>query len=165
MKEIFAKIDFRKILQYALYALILLIFQNMLLSQLRPLGVCCMFLPAAVTAVAMYEDSLFSTVFALILGIYADMAFVENTVMFTLTFPAIAFGIGFFTRFFINRQFMAYMIAAACSLVAVAVVQLLRTATADAWSPSMIPTALLQVLWSLPPAALVYFWPASRAKG
>ena len=164
MKDFLVKIDIKKLVQYAVYTLVILIFQNMLLSQFRPLGVCCMFLPAAVTAVAMFEGSVFSAVFAIVLGIFADMAFIENTVTFTIAFPAIAFGIGFVSRFFINRQFMAYMIAAFFSLAAVAVIQILKTSAADVWSVSMIPTAILQVLWSLPPAALVYFWPASRAK-
>ena len=144
--------------------LLVLIFQNMLLSQLRPFGVCCMFLPAVVVAVSMFEGSLFSAVFAIILGIYADMAFIENTLTFTIVFPVLSFGVGFITRFFINKQFLAYMIAAVFALAAVAAVQMLKTLAGDTWSGSMLTTAALQVLWSIPPAALVYLWPASRAK-
>ena len=163
MAEFLSKIDIRKILQYALYMLIILVCQNMLLSQLRIFGVCCMFLPAAVVAVSMYEGSVFSAVFAIILGIYGDMAFVENSMTFTIVFPVLSFAMGFISRFFINKQFLAYMIAAVLALAAVAVVQMLKTLAGDVWSSSMLQTVILQVLWSIPPAAAVYFFPASRA--
>ena len=37
---------------------------------------------------------------------------------------------------------------------------MLGTAASDGWAFSMLGTVLLQTLWSLPPAVLVYFPPA-----
>ncbi len=160
MKELFAKLNIRKILGYALYMLLVLIFQTMFLTQIRPIGVCCMFLPATVVAVGMFEDPVPGAVFALILGVFADMAFVENVVLFTVLFPVLSFATGFVCRFFINRRFFAFIFTSIAALAVTAVVQMVRTALSDAWSISMLPTVVLQVLWSIPPAILSYFGPA-----
>lgn len=164
MIEFLSKVNFRAVLQYALYMLIVLVFQNMFFSQIRIFGVCSMFLPAAVVAVALFEGPVAGAVFALLLGYFADMSFIENTVLFTLLFPMISFSVGFAGRFLLNRQFLAYMIVAAAAIAVTAVVQMIKTALNDTLSMSMLSTVLFQILWSLPPAALVYFWPASRSR-
>lgn len=159
MKEFLGKFNIRKILAYALYMLLILVFQHMVFSQLRPLGVCSMFLPAAVVAVGMFEGAVPGAVFALILGVFADMAFVENVVAFTVLFPVLSFATSFVSRFFINRRFFAYMVTAAAALLITAVVQMVLTAVGDAWSAVMVPTVILQVIWSLPLAAAAYLGP------
>ena len=92
------------------------------------------------------------------------MAFVENTVAFTILFPALSFAVSFISRFFINRRFFAYMVVAVAALAITAVVQMVKTAVNDAWSAIMIPTALFQVIWSIPLAAAAYLGPAKWIK-
>ena len=123
-------------------------------------AVLTMVLPAAVIAVGMFEGASWGAIFGLALGIFADMDYVENTVMFTLLLPALAFFAGFVSQFFINRRFFAYMGAAFAACLITAVVQMVGTAASDGWSTSMLVTVALQTLWSLPPAVLVYFPPA-----
>ena len=160
MKEILRKIKPRRLMWYAVFLLLTLVLQNMVFPQIRPLGVCPMVLPAAVIAVGMFEGASWGAIFGLALGIFADMDYVENTVMFTLLLPALAFFAGFVSQFFINRRFFAYMGAAFAACLITAVVQMVGTAASDGWSASMLVTVALQTLWSLPPAVLVYFPPA-----
>lgn len=160
MRELFAKINVKRLLKYALYMFLSLVAQNMLFTQIRPFGVCPMVLPAVAVAVGMFEGATWGAVFSLIMGIFADMAFIENTVTFTMLFPALSFAAGFVSQFYINRRFFAFMGVTLAALLVTGVVQMLKTAAMDVWAGSMITTVLLQTLWSLPPAVLAYFPPA-----
>lgn len=159
-------LDYRRLWRYGLVLLLSLITQNMLLTQVRILGVHPLILPAVVVAVGMFETPLRGAIFALLLGIFADMAFIENTVMFTLLFPALSFAAAFLAQFFLNRRFFAFMGAAVAALLATGLIQMLRTAAGDAFTVRMLSTVALQTLWSLPFAPLGYFpvahWVLSR---
>ena len=160
LKEFWSKLDLRRLLRYALYLFLALVFQTMVLTYIRPLGVCPFVLPAAAVAVGMFEGGTWGAVFGLVLGIFTDMVYVESTVTFTLLFPALAFATGFVSQFFINRRFVGFMLVAAAALLITALVQMIKVWAADTASMSLLSTALLQTLWSLPPAALAYFPPA-----
>ena len=159
-KGFFTEHRLRRILQYGLYMLIVLLCQNMFFSELRLLGVCPMILPAAAVAVGMFEGATWGAVFSLIMGIFSDMAFVENTIAFTVLLPLLAFGAGFVSQFFINRRFFAYMLTAVAGLLITGLFQMEMVALADQFSLSMLTTVLWQTLWSLPAAVLEYFPPA-----
>ena len=88
-KDILEKINFGKVSRYALYLIVVLILQNILFTQMRLLGVCPLVLPAVAVAMGMFEGATWGAVFSLIMGIFADMAFIENTIFFTLLFPAL----------------------------------------------------------------------------
>ena len=156
----FKKINLRRVLLYALFLFLTMVLQNMVLTHIRPLGVCPFILPAAAVAVGMFEGSAWGAVFGLVMGIYADMAFVDTTVGFALLFPALAFGAGFVAQFFINRRFLGYIVVATAALLITSLIQMLWVLVSDSWSVTMLSTALLQTLWSLPLAALLYFPPA-----
>lgn len=160
VKEFFSTKNIKRLLKYALYMFLALITQNMLFTQIRPLGVCPLVLPAVAVAVGMFEGATFGAVFSLIMGFFADMAFIENTTTFTILFPSLAFASGFVAQFFINRRFFAYMGAAFVGLLATGIVQMLKTSAMDAFAPVMLVTVFLQTLWSMPPAVLAYYPPA-----
>ena len=163
-KELLSKINLNKLLRYGVYLIICLIFQNILFTKIRILDVCPLVLPAVAVGMGMFEGATWGPLFSLLLGIFADMAFIENTVFFTLMFPAISFAAAFISNFFINRRFFAYMGAAILGLLVTAGGQLLKTAASDTFSMVMVTTALLQTLWSIPFAVLVYFPPARLSR-
>ena len=160
VKDYFSRIRVRRVLKYALYLFLALLVQNMLFTQLRIAGVCPMILPAVAIAVGMFEGATWGAVFSLIMGIFADMAFVENTILFTLLFPALAFASGFVSTYFINRRFFAFMGAALLGLAITALVQMMHTVATDTFATVMFRTVVLQTLWSLPFAVLAYLPPA-----
>ena len=163
-KDFFEKINFGKVARYAVYLLLCLILQNIIFTQVRVLGVCPLALPAVAVAMGMFEGAIWGPVFSLLMGIFADMAFVENTIFFTLLFPVLSFAAAFISNFFINRRFFAYMGAAALGLLATAAAQILKPSASDSFSTIMVTTGLLQTLWSLPFAALVYLPPARMSR-
>lgn len=160
MNELIEKLDFRRYLRYGLFILVTLTAQNMVLGSLRIMGVCPMVLPAAAAAMGMFEGATFGPIFALIMGLFADMAYVENKIFFTLLLPALSLGSAFVSQFFINRRFFAFMGVSLLVLLITGVLQMLKTLAADAFSMDMITVVAVQALWSLPFSALTYFMPA-----
>jgi hypothetical protein len=160
VKYLMPRVDWKRVLRYLLYLFLCLLVQTMLLSRLRIAGICPFALPAAAVAVGMLEGPVWGVLYSLLLGFFADMAYVENTVLFTLLFPALAFATGFVSQFFINRRFFAFMGAALGGLLITALAQMLHTSVIDSFDLSMIPTVILQTLWALPLAALTYVFPA-----
>lgn len=160
MLDFLEKIHIKRILKYGLYMLLALMTQNMLLTKLRIFGVCPMILPAVVVSVGMFESATAGVVFALILGLFADMAYVENTVLFTILLPTLAFFSSLVAEFFINRRFFAFMglTIFACAITAFA--QMMRTFASDVWCRELVTTAVSQMLLSIPFSAIAYLGPA-----
>ena len=154
------KVEWKRVLRNLLYIFLSLLVQTMLLSRTRVFGICPYALPACAVALGMFEGPVGGVIYSLVLGYFADMAFVENTVLFTVIFPCLAFLTGFIAQFFINRRFFAYIGAALLGLGITALGQVLHTSTTDGFSGTMISAAIMQVLWSLPLAVLAYLLPA-----
>ncbi len=150
----------KRVLWYGVYMLVVLIVQDMVLTQIRPLGVCAFIPPAAVAAVGMFEGAIPGAVFGLVMGIFTDMFTPGTVITYTVLFPLIAFGVGFISQFYINRRFLGYMFSALAALVVTALVQAVLVALGDSSSFAAFPTALLQTLWSVPVSVLCYFPPA-----
>ncbi|MBR0039908.1 MAG: hypothetical protein IJP64_00830 [Oscillospiraceae bacterium] len=159
-KDYFTPRRLRRVLWYGVYLLLVLVLQDMVLTQIRPAGVCAFIPPAAVAAVAMFEGAIPGVVFALVMGIFTDMFTPGTIVTYTVLFPLIAFGVGILAQFFVNRRFMGFMLLALAALLLTALTQTLIITVKSAGTFPAIWTAILQTLWSLPVAALVYFPPA-----
>jgi hypothetical protein len=160
LNDFIEKIDFRRYLRYGLFVFLTLTAQNMVLGSLRINGVCPTVLPAAAAAIGMFEGATFGPVFSLIMGLFADMAYVETKVMYTLLLPALSLGSAFVSQFFINRRFFAFMGVSILVLLITGALQMLKTLAADAFSMDMLTVVAVQTLWSLPFSALTYFMPA-----
>ena len=84
----------------------------------------------------------------------------RSVTTFTMLLPIIGFAMGFVSQFFINKRFFAYMIASLAAFAVTGLVQLVKVLVLDGWAFSMLTTLVLQALWSLPLAAILYFPPA-----
>lgn len=160
MKDLFTKEKIRRFLLYVLYMYLTLALQNMILPFVRPLGVCPFVLPAAVVAVGMFEGATKGALFGLAMGIFADLSYIESVTTYTLLLPIIGFAMGFVSQFFINKRFFAYMVVCLAAFLATGVVQMIKVLVLDGWAFSMLTTIVIQTLWSLPLAVLLYFPPA-----
>ena len=147
-------------LWYGVYLLVVLIVQDMVLTQIRPLGVCAFIPPAAVSAVGMFEGAIPGVIFGLAMGIFTDMFTPGTVITYTVLFPLIAFGVGFVSQFFINRRFMGFMLSALAALLITSIVQVLLVALSGGGGLAAVATAFLQMLWSLPVSVLCYYPPA-----
>ena len=156
MRDFFQQTIIKKILRYVLYGFLALVMQNMLLTQLRIGGICPMVLPAAVAAVGMFEGLEFGVFFGLIVGIFADMAFVENTILFTILFPTIGFFSAFVSKYFINKRFVAFMVLALAASIVTAILQMIVVLIGDTWSAEYLKTAFYQIVISIPFSALAF---------
>ena len=160
LRYLMPRVDWKTVLKNALFIFLSLLVQTMLLTRFRIAGICPYALPACAVALGMFEGPLAGGLYSLVLGYFADLAFVENTVLFTVIFPMLAFAAGFVAQFFINRRFFAYMGVALMGLLLAALGQLLHTSTMDGFATEMLSTAVLQAVLALPLAALAYIFPA-----
>lgn len=147
----------RRWLLYFAYMLLVLLFQNMLFSRIHPLGVKALFVPAAVVAVGMFEGGVWGAVFGLFMGYFADIGF-NNNVLFLTLLPVVGFFSGVFSRWFVNKRFFAFMIVCVVALLFVTFFQMFRLLflVGQDLGP-MLKTALIQIIWSLPLSAPLYF--------
>ena len=160
MKDLLEKFDLNKVIKYTLFLFLTLMAQNMVLGRIHPFGVRPMVLPAAAVAVGMFEGATWGPVFSLVMGYFADMSFVEHKLFFVLVLPLLSLLSAFVSQFFVNRRFFAYMGITLLALLITAGLQMLKTLAGDAWSADLVTVAVLQTLFSLPPAALAYSLPA-----
>ncbi len=144
---------------YAVYLLVVLLFQDMVFSNLRIAGVRPMFSPAAAVAAGMFEGGVWGGMFGLVLGLFSDMTFTENTALFTVLFPVFGFFSGALTQFLATKRFVAYIPVAILALFITAFAQMFGVWIADSSSASwyFLRTAILQGLWSIPLALPLYF--------
>ena len=170
----------KRALLYTALLLGLLTLQNGVFSRVAILGTRPMFLPCFAVAVGMFSGASWGGAFGLLAGIFCDMSFLESSVLFTILLPVLGFAAGVVTQLYFNRRFFAYFFFCAAALLLCALLQcarpLLFSGTVNLSDISdqlqssatlsiargtdrlrVMTVALLQALWSLPFAFLVYF--------
>lgn len=155
--ELINKRRIKQILYSAAYMILVLILQDMLFSRIAPLGVKPLFAPAAAVAVGMFGGGVWGGVFGLFLGFFSDMAYGSGITLLAL-YPAIGFFAGVLARWYVNRRFVAYLFVTAAALLITTVFQMLRLLLMmPECVTALVRTGLLQCLWGLPIAAVLYF--------
>ncbi len=146
----------RRALLYLLYMLLCLLAQDSIFANLPLFGVNMFFLPAAAVAVGMFENGVWGAVFGLILGFLADISY-NNTALFVAVFPVLGFFAGVLSRWFVNRRFFAYVLVCTAACAFTAFFQMFGLLLKGHEFGSMLQTAIIQLLWSLPMTAALYF--------
>ena len=158
---IFDLFDVKKVrlaLVYALVSGVTVLLQIYVFSRISLLGVRPMFIPVTLVAIGMFKDGLWGGVFGAAAGLLCDMASSDTTVLYTAVFTAVGFLAGLAGQELINRRLYSYLIASAAALALTAFCQCLRLWLYRGTPPlSMLSTAGLQVLWSLPFGIPAYF--------
>ena len=95
-------------------------------------------------------------VFGLVMGFLADISY-DNTALFTALFPALGFFSGVLSRWYVNRRFFAYMLVSTLAGAVTAFFQMLGLLLRGHDFGPMLFTAVVQLVWSLPMAAALYF--------
>ena len=154
-------IDFKKIrkaLWYLLCVIITISLQNLLFSRVAIFGVHALFVPVIVIAIGIFEGAVWGAALGLVTGYFCDMTMLESTALFMVLFAVLGFAAGFLTEFLINRRFFSFFVLAIAALLVTAICQIVplwifrSTPFLD-----LLPTVLLQVLWSAPFAVPAYF--------
>lgn len=155
----FSLINFEKLriaVKYAIVLLVCFFLQNQVLSHVSFFGVHPMFIPAFVVAVGMFSGSVWGGVFGIVSGIFCDIGFAENLVLFTISLPIVGFVSGLLVDWFFNRRMFSYMFICAAALLVCAFLQGFDFLFFSDSSLTALKIALLQVMFSLPFAALIY---------
>lgn len=147
----------RRFLEYAVYLVLTLLLQGILFSRIDILGAKGLLMPAAVVGAGMYLGGVRGAVFGIFMGLLTDMGFSDTTVLFTLLFPVIGFFSGLSAEFYINKNFMTFMImsTAACLLTCLVQMLVVFVKYGAEFFPALL-TVLLQTLLSVIPMALLY---------
>ena len=157
---LFELIDFRKLRKAILYLICIVAavwLQTMALPRMELLGAKPFFIPALAVAVGMFEGGVWGGLLGLLAGIGCDWSFSDSTVQFLVLFAAFGFLSGLLSEFLINRSFFACMLLSVLALAVTALCQVIPLWIFRGADPkALFPVAGLQVLWSLPFAALSY---------
>lgn len=147
----------RGVLTFAVYLILAMFIQSLLFSRVSIFGYRGLILPAAVVAAGIYTDGVKGAVFGLFLGLFADMSFSENVVLFTVLFPLIGFASGVASMFYISKSFFAFFVFGTAAILITSLAQMLSAVIISGaeFFPALI-TALVQTLLSLLPAAILY---------
>ncbi len=147
----------RRAVIHGLMLLLLFWLQDLLASYVTLGGVKALFIPAAVVCVALFEGGAWGAMFGLAAGFLADMGFAENSVLFTILFPLLGYTAGVLGKYVLRRAFITGLVLSAAALLLTALFQMFPFFFRSSSFWAVLKTGVLQVLWSLPFAALIYF--------
>lgn len=156
LRDLINREKIRRAVLYLLYIFAAQFLQDTLFSALAIFGVKMFFMPAAVVAIGAFEGGVWGAALGLVSGFLCDVSY-GNVALFTVLFPVLGFFAGVFSRWFVNASLFAYMIMSLAAFLVTAFFQMLALALAGNSLLPMLRTAIIQSLWSLPMAAVLYF--------
>ena len=156
VRDLIDREKLRRVLLYLVYIIVVQFLQDTFFSNFKIFGVNMLFVPAAAVAIGVFEDGVWGAAFGLILGFLADISY-NYTALFVAVFPVLGFFAGILSRWLVNKRFFAYMLVCTAGCVVTAAAQMFGLLLKGHEFGSMLWTAIVQVLWSLPMTAALYF--------
>ena len=148
----------RRAIVYALLFLVLFVLQDLLVSHITVLGVHALLIPAAVIAVGLFDGGAWGGFIGLAAGYFCDLGYSDQTVLFTVLFPAIGFFCGVLGKYFLRKGFVSYLVLTLAALTLITFSQMIRFLfLTETDAASVYRIGLIQVLYSLAWAVPVYF--------
>lgn len=148
----------RKAVIYSGVVLLTVIIQNLLLANIRILGVAPMIIPAAVVAVGFFEGGVWGAVFGLFTGLVCDMTLNGPLVLMTVLFPVLGFFSGALTIFYVSRNVLPFFCLSSLAMLITAICQAFEfIAFTDTDGLNVLLGVALQTLWSLPFVFSLYY--------
>ncbi len=156
--DLFHTKKLRLALIYVAVAVLVQFLQDTVFARMTIFGMHMLIVPGACAAVGVHEGGFRGGLYGLLAGFLCDMTFTENTILFTVLFPILGFVSGMAAEFLMNRSYPGYLVTAGTCLLLTGLVQMLHVL---AQQPGALLHCLLavvlQMLVSLPAAALLYF--------
>ncbi len=147
----------RRAIVYALLFVVLFVLQELIVSHIRVMGVRALLVPAAVVAIGLLDGGGWGGFMGLAAGFFCDMGYTEQTVLFTVLFPALGFFCGVLGKYLLRKGFLSYMTLCALCLALVTLCQMFRFLFFTATDPAVVyRIGLIQLLYSLVWAIPVY---------
>ena len=148
----------RRAFLYAGIALLVLMFQNLILANIHIFGVTAMIVPIIVVAIGFFESGIWGGVFGLVIGLICDMTMNGSSMLFTVLFPIMGFFSGALTMFVMSRRKTPFFALCACALVITAVCQMfgyLVFTDTEPWH--VVLGGALQVAYAIPFVFALYY--------
>lgn len=152
-------INREKIRRAALYLVCIFVvqfFQDNIFASLRLFGVNMFFMPAVVVAIGAFEGGVWGAALGLVTGFLTDISY-GNVALFTALFPVLGFFAGVLARWYVNASLVAYLAMCLGALLVTGAAQSLELFMRGHEFFAMLRTVIIQALWSMPMAAVVYF--------
>lgn len=156
IRDLINREKIKRVLLYLLYIVVAQFFQDTIFASLPLFGVNMMFMPAVVVAIGAFEGGVWGAALGLVTGFLTDISY-DNTVLFAALFPAIGFFAGVLTRWFVNASLFAYLVMCLAAVAVTAAFQILEPLYLGGSLMALLWTGLVQTVWSLPMAAVLYF--------
>lgn len=138
--------------------LFLFVFQSMVFSRMRILGIAPLILPLAVVGVAMFEGATWGGGFGIAAGVFCDVSHSEAMVLYTIVFMLLGVMVGLLSEYVLVRGIPSYLLCSILTLIIIAFFEMFAFLVFTKVEPQvLIKVALKQTIYSLLFALPVYY--------
>ena len=144
-----------KVLLYAVTLITLYLFQAVVFTQIRLLGVRPLIVPIAAVGMALFEGSRKGALYGLFAGILCDVAMAQPMIVFTIFTTLVGIVVGILSDSVLTRRFPSYLLCSIVAIVMLTAIQALGTAL----FAEVVMRDLVDVAWKQAAYSAVFILP------